>query len=639
MSKTSASIPVLVLCLLLLNSWRAKGQSIPEVPLDINFADVTIHLNEQGRSQVQQEVSRIYANRSVLRQEIESLRQLSPLLQPLLSSRQLPIDFRYLVLPFAGDTSAAYWGLTQKRALGMRLRINERVDERYHPILATESVTTRLSQLRVISGNYVATLLNYLRDTNNPSQSPTRNSPVYLVLDPQSPPLMWKMLARKIAFEREEPVMIPAVTYLIYEYRTSGDQSIRSIAQRLQLAEERFQPFNKWLKAKLIPVDKDYPVLVRVTPEEFLTIKGRAEERWQTSSVRKSDIGFPTLVRLPQESVGTRSAAVFYGINDRLGVQAQPCDNVIMLSYYGKLKPEKFLEYNSLSDRDVIRPGQIYYLEKKAKRAKVPFHVVQRNETLRDISDIYGVKLESLLSFNDIAPTQRVQAGRIIWMQKKRPRNRPVEYQKLPTEIPPVNYESAPILSDTVIQAPPPVVAAQKPSADSVRAQITKPVGDVAVSVTKPIATPPVSPDNTKVIDNTLKLHIVTPGQTLSGLAKQYGVTLAQLSRWNNLSISVPIEVGQELVVGMVEKLVVNPVAKPKPTKPAPKLSATNDGWGTPAPNPPTSARYHVVKPGQTVYRVALINKVSVEDVMRWNNLKNYTLSVGQKLLVRAPKQ
>jgi len=631
-------MPVLVFCLLLLNSWRAEGQSIPEVPFDISFADVTIHLNEQGRLQVQQEVSRIYANRNTLRQEIESLRQLSPLLQPLLSSRQLPTDYRYLVLPFASDTSAAYWGLTRKRALGLRLRINDRIDERYHPILATEPVTTRLSQLRVTSGNYVATLLNYLRDTNAPSQVPTKNSSVYLVLDPQSPPLMWKILARKIAFEREEPVMITAVPYLIYEYRTSGGQSIRAIAQRLQLAEDRFQPFNNWLKSKTIPVDKDYPVLVRVAPEEFPAIKGRAEERWQTSSERKSDIGFPTLVRLPQESVGTRSAAVFYGINDRLGVQAQPCDNVIMLAYYGKLKPEKFLEYNSLSDRDVIRPGQIYYLEKKAKRAKVPFHVVQRNETLRDISDIYGVQLESLLKYNDISPTQRVQAGRIIWMQKKRPRNRPIEYQKLPSEIPPVNYESAPILADTIIKAPP-MAAAQKPSTDSVKVHVTKPVDNVAVIVTKPASTPAVSPDNTKIIDNTLKLHIVTPGQTLSGLAKQYGATLAQISRWNNLAVNVPIEVGQELVVGMIEKPVSKPTAKPRIAKPAPPVVTKNDGWDAPALATSVTPKYHIVQPGQTVYRVALINKVSVEDVMRWNNLKSYTLSVGQKLQVSAPQK
>ncbi|QKZ11820.1 LysM peptidoglycan-binding domain-containing protein [Spirosoma sp. KUDC1026] len=638
MSKTSASTPVLVLCLLLLYSWRAAGQSIPEVPFDINFADVTIHLNEQGRLQVQQEVSRIYANRSVLRQEIESLRQLSPLVQPLLTSRQLPVDYRYAVLPFANDTSSAYWGLTPQRALGLRLRINDRVDERYHPVLATEPVATRLSQLRVTSGNYVATLLNYLRDTNAPSQAPAKNSSVYLVLDPQSPPLMWKILARKIAFEREEPVMIPAVTYLIYEYRTSGGQSIRSIADRLQLPEDRFKPFNNWLKSKTIPVDKDYPVLVRVAPDEFPKIKGRAEERWQTSSERKSDIGFPTLVRLPQESVGMRSAAVFYGINERLGVQAQPCDNIITLSYYGKIKPETFLDYNSLSDRDVIRPGQIYYLEKKAKRAKVPFHVVQRNETLRDISDIYGVQLESLLKFNDIVSTQRVQVGRIIWMQKKRPRNRPVEYQKVPAEIPPVNYESAPILADTVIKAPP-VAATQKPLVDSVKVHVTKPVDDVAVIVTKPAATPAVSPDNMKIIDNTLKLHIVTPGQTLSGLAKQYGVTLAQLSKWNNLAVNVPIEIGQELIVGMIEKPITKPVAKPKVIKPSPAGLAKNDGWDTPVPTTSTAGKYHVVQPGQTVYRVALINKVSVENVMRWNSLKNYTLSVGQRLLVSPPQK
>ena len=45
--------------------------------------------------------------------------------------------------------------------------------------------------------------------------------------------------------------------------------------------------------------------------------------------------------------------------------------------------------------------------------------------------------------------------------------------------------------------------------------------------------------------------------------------------------------------------------------------------------------RYHTVKPGQTVYRVALLNKTTVGEVMRLNNLRNYTIEVGQRLRVR----
>ncbi|RZK68650.1 MAG: LysM peptidoglycan-binding domain-containing protein [Pedobacter sp.] len=44
---------------------------------------------------------------------------------------------------------------------------------------------------------------------------------------------------------------------------------------------------------------------------------------------------------------------------------------------------------------------------------------------------------------------------------------------------------------------------------------------------------------------------------------------------------------------------------------------------------------YYFVKPGQTLYRIALINKVGVNDLMRWNKLTSFTIEVGQKLLVQ----
>ena len=70
-------------------------------------------------------------------------------------------------------------------------------------------------------------------------------------------------------------------------------------------------------------------------------------------------------------------------------------------------------------------------------------------------------------------------------------------------------------------------------------------------------------------------------------------------------------------------------------TKPQPKPATTVNAFLA-----ETSERisYHIVQAGQTVHRVALINKVSVPDLMRWNNLKDYTIEVGQKLLIRRRK-
>ena len=615
-------------------TYQLTAQSIPEIPFDIDFAGVTVHLNEQSRVRLQREVGQLYADRPGLQRDIESLRQLTPLLESLLKAEQVPIDYRYAVLPFAGDEPTGYWGLTPNRANALKLVMNGVVDERYHPILATETVVAHLSRLHTVSDNYALTLLRYLQDDTLANRPADKVSSTYLLLDAQSPLLIWRIMARKLAFEHEEPILRPTQTYLLYDYRNAAGSSLRTISRQLQLDEERFRPFNAWLKAGTIPAGKDYPVLVRVTTDEFLDVKSRDAIRRKSSVAGQTDVGFPVLTRLPRSTVSTHKSAVFYTINDRLGVQAQPCDNVITLAHYGKIKISNLLSYNELSEKDVVQPGQIYYLERKDKRAKIPFHVVQKNQTLREVANVYGVRLKSLLQFNGIQPNQRVQTGRIVWLQKKRPRQQPVQYRQLPVN------EVEPATEDSVTTASPALTdsLSTQPVADSVQ---------TTAGQTEPVAVLPGETLPEKVVENKplpdelldelkemLKLHVVQPGQTYYRISQLYGVTLRQLYAWNNLSERIPLEIGQELIVDLTRKRPpVRPKAKvaarPKvPPKPAP---ATNVAVVSPAGR----VVYHVVRAGQTVYRVALIHKVSVPYLMRLNNLTSYTIEIGQRLLIR----
>ncbi|RYF77094.1 MAG: LysM peptidoglycan-binding domain-containing protein, partial [Cytophagaceae bacterium] len=78
------------------------------------------------------------------------------------------------------------------------------------------------------------------------------------------------------------------------------------------------------------------------------------------------------------------------------------------------------------------------------------------------------------------------------------------------------------------------------------------------------------------------------------------------------------------------------PVKAPAPaatTPPKPQRIVNQVRVETPKVN--GNSYYHIVQRGQTVYRVALINKVSVQDVVRWNNLTSYTIEVGQRILIR----
>jgi membrane-bound lytic murein transglycosylase D len=131
---------------LILSSTFLCAQTIPKVPDKVEFAGVSIHLSQQGRVRIQQEIERLYKYPRIVQADISALRQLSPLLKPLLAKEKLPDDFRFVALPFDGIDSTGYWALSKKHAQHLDLRVDESIDERYHPLISTEAIVNELGR-------------------------------------------------------------------------------------------------------------------------------------------------------------------------------------------------------------------------------------------------------------------------------------------------------------------------------------------------------------------------------------------------------------------------------------------------------------------------------------------------------------
>ena len=114
-------------------------------------------------------------------------------------------------------------------------------------------------------------------------------------------------------------------------------------------------------------------------------------------------------------------------------------------------------------------------------------------------------------------------------------------------------------------------------------------------------------------------VHIVKKGETLNQIAKKYNVSVSQLKKWNNLR-SDTLSIGQKLTVFSSGA----PMAQAGNTKPV-ERSVTQT--------------VHVVKSGETLYKIAQKYKCSVTDLKKWNNLKSTNIKVGQKLKVYPPEK
>lgn len=58
-------------------------------------------------------------------------------------------------------------------------------------------------------------------------------------------------------------------------------------------------------------------------------------------------------------------------------------------------------KYNDLTKEDVLLPGDVIYLQPKKNKAKEKVHTVKNGETMKDIAQLYGVKLKKLYKHNE----------------------------------------------------------------------------------------------------------------------------------------------------------------------------------------------------------------------------------------------
>ena len=131
----------------------------------------------------------------------------------------------------------------------------------------------------------------------------------------------------------------------------------------------------------------------------------------------------------------------------------------------------------------------------------------------------------------------------------------------------------------------------------------------------------------THVPGHTRYTYRVREGDTLWDIARQWGVTVPQLRRWNGLGHRRIIRPGQKLYIWL-----------PKGTSP-PQILAEENIPSHPRPLDPTSWKtiYYTVREGDTLWDIARRFGVRIYDIKKWNGIKNSLIHPGKKLKILIP--
>ncbi|MCB0381413.1 MAG: LysM peptidoglycan-binding domain-containing protein [Flavobacteriales bacterium] len=79
----------------------------------------------------------------------------------------------------------------------------------------------------------------------------------------------------------------------------------------------------------------------------------------------------------------------------------------------------QILKYNDLNKSDKLTEGEVVYLQPKRNKAAEEFHVVKSGESMRSISQYYGVKLNKLYKKNRMVMGSQPQVGQKLSLKSK----------------------------------------------------------------------------------------------------------------------------------------------------------------------------------------------------------------------------
>ena len=132
-----------------------------------------------------------------------------------------------------------------------------------------------------------------------------------------------------------------------------------------------------------------------------------------------------------------------------------------------------------------------------------------------------------------------------------------------------------------------------------------------------------------------LKMHRVLKGQSLKKIAAKYGISVPKLKSWNGIK-------GDKVKVGtllQVTKYTAETTVEPskEPVKAVTEEPKPNLDLPAVVPSPAVLAKGHLVAKGQSLFNIAALYGLTVDNLKEWNALKDAQVKVGDHLKLCNP--
>ncbi|MBT1710158.1 LysM peptidoglycan-binding domain-containing protein [Fulvivirgaceae bacterium PWU5] len=626
----------------------AQTTPTPQVPHKMAFAGITLTIRDDARREIQKDVDALTQSPRHHNIKVERAKTYFPIIEKIFAEENVPDDFKYLALQESAliadavsvSNAVGFWQFKDFTAMEMGLRVDKQIDERMNIASSSRAAARYFKKNNVYFNNWIYALQAYQMGAGAVMRSEKDSQPGARSMEITSKTYWYvkKYLAHKVAFEDmvKGDGQIKAMTY-----ESQNKKSLSDFAREVSIDEEELKLYNKWTKSGDIPSDRTYVIVIPV--------KGNTGEIRLPNNTIASKAG-ETAKNSTSVSAQKESRRKVNGIPV---IEARQGEGAVQLAARAGVAVGSFVKWNDLENPGALTVGQTYLLGKKRARADKAYHTVAAGDNLWSVSQQYGVQVKKLKRYNRIESDRDIKPGMTLWLSARKPKDadktpadtRPIEIDKSQTFAwgvdPNEGKTQMPVVTTTtpvtVVTTPTPATVTTVPPADSVsetladtvetaveaidsarillpdRVEVSAPVDSTAL---KPVVTEPI------VVITVPDTHTVQPKETLYAIARQYNLGVMDLVNLNNLNLQESIKPGMVLRLKETAPAVEN---TPAPATPE-RVETTNK---------PVTEVIHEVKATDTLYGIARKYGVTIKELTEWNNKKDFSLSVGEKLRIQ----
>ena len=393
----------LIFFLALLFSINVFSQDIPQVPEVITVDKIRLKINEDARNEIQIEVDALHANKKYFNAIIDKINIYFPVIEEILEEENVPMDFKYLslqessLIPDAVSSSNAvgFWQFKSTTAKTYGLNINNLVDERRNVVSSTRAAAKYLKNSNFVFDNWIFSLLSYM--TGLSGARSILDEKFYgskrMEINKNTHWYIKRFLAHKIAYQDEINKENYNDNFTIYKNYEA--KSIEDLSESLSVNLDDLKSYNKWLKSSELPRDKVYSFLVPLKSKNLYSqIQSSVISKVKSFISSSKNLLIDEKIKLIAEK-----KMIFLNGLPSIIIDSDDTMNEIFKLY--SISKKSFFSYNDIDSNHQLQIGVPYYFVNKRNRGRVQTYIRRKEESLWEISQIFGIKLKKLEKFNE----------------------------------------------------------------------------------------------------------------------------------------------------------------------------------------------------------------------------------------------